>query len=696
MIKVTPFGLNPESLNGVLDEEITFEKYYGFSNASSDPGQFQSANLTGEAAENFLNVYRNRNISFGNNVEKITKDVDAIKKIFPYYNKVELPRINSDLVNKLQQQNFLDAFMSLICNYFGDRAVDVLGKPAANGIDYRKGPLHTFSGFSSDDGDGSGTNIFASTMQVLDVTSMSTQLSKYKNYLFDNSLVKFASNSVMIPEKQEDSILSDYNISALYDVIRDYSKNKILPYAGIKNGHKCYSEMLGFEIVKSSNANGQKTILQSFFIPCVGDSPLSYIDTQVFYGKDYTYEVYSISLVVGTEYHSELGRVNEANAQLGPEFSSTEKALSLQNVADDGTGFPSPSFVLPEQDQPMGGTDKPIIVRAPYYNNVSFGTQKTTKLMDKPPLPPEMTFYPYKDIDDKVLILLNVNYGERKLFPVQVFPEDIEQIAKYYESQADLEIDKVSLKRRVLYRTDDFLGTYKIYRTDRMPTSWTDFVNQPIAQISNQQSSGFESTLSPNIDYYYFARFEDIHGNFSNPTAIYKLRIVKEGGFPPYMLLKVYSFSEARKGLVREKTFKKYLKIRLADDARLYTSRDDISKTNISYRKTFFNTDINRLFQVGPLRKYKIRITSKQTGKKIDINLDFKKNISERYLSKQIETEKQSLGMDLIDKDNKKIESKSNFINTDDAASQYNEKAKVITSDDLQTDMTISFIDKQN
>ena len=129
--------------------------------------------------------------------------------------------------------------------------------------------------------------------------------------------------------------------------------------------------------------------------------------------------------------------------------------------------------------------------------------------------------------------------------------------------------------------------------------------------------------------------------------------------------------------------FKKYLKIRLADDTRLYTNRDDINKTNISYRKTFFNTDIDRLFQEGPLRKYKIRITSKQTGKKIDINLDFKKNISERYLSKQIDTEKQSLGMDLIDKDKDKIESKSNFINTDDAASQYNEKAKVITSDDL-------------
>ena len=212
--------------------------------------------------------------------------------------------------------------------------------------------------------------------------------------------------------------------------------------------------------------------------------------------------------------------------------------LEFNGILDPLLGPENVEIKLPPKDANVnlrGGKAKPIIVRAPYYNNISFGDQKTTKLMDKPPLPPEMTFYPYKDVDDKVLILLNINYGERKLFPVQVFPEDIDRIASYYESQTELEIDKGSSKKRILYRTDDFLGTYKIYRTDRMPIKWSDFVNQPIKEISNSQSSGFEDNISPNIDYYYFARFEDIHGNFSNPTAIFKLRMVKDGGFPPYI-----------------------------------------------------------------------------------------------------------------------------------------------------------------
>ena len=706
LVKISPFGGDPSTLNGILDEEFNFEKYYNFTNASIAP---QIADLsTSEGAENFVNVFRNRNIAFGNNVQKVTKDVDALKKVFPYYNKIELPSINSNFMHKLQQQNLLDSFMSLICNYFGDRTADRQGKPISPliipaGVDYRKGPLHTFSGFSADDGAGQ-TNLFASTMQILDIDTLSKNMSKYKNYLFDDTMIKFASNSVFIPEKQEDSVMADYNVSVLSDVIKDYCNLKKLLYNDINEGKKCYSEMLGFEIVKSAfNNRGEKQILQSFFVPCIDDNPMSYIDTQVFYDKEYIYEIYSISLIVGSRYYSELGRENNLvgdNNQ--PEFSLNEQAVTLKNIADDGTGFPDFKIKLPPKDVQFGGAtlSRPILVRAPYYNNISFGTQKKTRLLDKPPLPPEISFYPYKDIDNKVLIFLNINYGERKLFPIRVFPDDNEHILKYYQNQIELQIDKGSSRRRILYKTDDFHGTYKVYQCEgKTPTSWSDFNENPIAEITNSQNSGFENSILPNVDYYYFARFEDVHGNISNPTDIFKLRMVKEGGFPPYMSLKIYTFAENRGKLVRERTFKKYLKIRLADGVRKYVNTDDINKTNISYSKLVFANDPDLAPIAEQLKTYKIRITSKQTGKKIDINLDLKKNISERYLSKEIKTEKQSLALDLIDKEKNKAESKSNFVNMDDMASQYNEATKDFASTDdliLKTDTVISFVDKQN
>lgn len=715
LIKVTPYGKSTENLSPGVDTQMSLERYYQYTDASTPMSETttnpfgDNAVANPDAAKNLLNLYKNRNIVFGQNAQNIFKEVDSIKDIFPYYNKVELPSIKSDLANKLQKQGFLDAFMSFIGNYFGDRAVDIIGKAAPGGVDYRKGALHTFSGFLSH---GAEANLFASTMQVLDLTSVSSQLADYKNYLFDDTLIKFGSNSLTLPEKQEDCILSSYNISALIDVFMDYCKNKYVTYKDIDEGKKCYSEMLGFEVVKSkTDDKGNKQIVQSFFIPCVGDNPLSYIDTQVFYDTEYVYEVYSLSLVVGTEYSSELEKLNTATPQfnplappgfaqppepLSPEETTNETGIiqfSLQtklidyvnNYTDSSIPF-GDSMPLLQKDTTQLIIPKPIIVRAPFYNNTAFGFQKQTKLMDKPPLPPEITFYPYKDVDNKVLILLNVNYGERKMFPIQVFFADIGRIGQYYKSQEYLEIDKNSHKKRILYKTDDFLGTYKIYRTNKTPAKWSDFDPSPHAEISNSQNSGFQSDVLPNVDYYYFARFEDVHGNFSNPTEIFKIRIVKEGGFPPYMIVKTYDFSETRESFVREKSFKKYLKIRLADGVRKYINLNNINKAAIGYSKAMdkINPDFKKLRSVNTaqLKKYKIRITSKQTGKKMDINLDFKRNISDQFLTKEIQTEKQSLAKELINKNTSKIENKTTFINMTETVAKHDEKSKDFKSAD--------------
>ena len=48
-------------------------------------------------------------------------------------------------------------------------------------------------------------------------------------------------------------------------------------------------------------------------------------------------------------------------------------------------------------------------------------------------------------------------------------------------------------------------------------------------EIDNAQASGYQDDILPNVDYYYFARFEDIHENISNPTNIFYIRMVKGG-----------------------------------------------------------------------------------------------------------------------------------------------------------------------
>lgn len=123
-------------------------------------------------------------------------------------------------------------------------------------------------------------------------------------------------------------------------------------------------------------------------------------------------------------------------------------------------------------------------------------------------------------------------------------------VESYRTSQASLNLPF----GEVLFKTDDFNGTYIVYRTNRKPVDWRPF--EQIKTIDNQQLSAFEDKIAPNVDYYYYARFVDVHGNSSNPTNVFYLRIVKEGGFPPYMVLKTYDFSEGYGQPVYEKSLK--------------------------------------------------------------------------------------------------------------------------------------------
>ena len=101
------------------------------------------------------------------------------------------------------------------------------------------------------------------------------------------------------------------------------------------------------------------------------------------------------------------------------------------------------------------------------------------------------------------------------------------------------------------------------------------------------------------------------------------------------LLVKPYNFLESIEPPKYEKSFKKYLKIELSSGVREYYNLDNLNECNFGYTKLNSSED---------LKKYKIRITSKKTGKKIDINLDFNKIMNNTYLNQDLDVKKQSLG----------------------------------------------------
>jgi hypothetical protein len=402
------------------------------------------------------------------------------------------------------------------------------------------------------------------------------------------------------------------------------------------------------------NSKGKKEHIQSIFLPSLHSSEdISYLDTQVFYGQEYIYEIFTHSLVVGAVYKITREAIAEEPGQDAANFNVEFNAKSevTTNIA--------PIQLPAVTDIPMA--TKAVIVRAPYYNNDSIlgevdevpEEKETTTVLDMPPMPPDVSFYPYKDKSNKILVLLNVNYGERAMTPVKIFAEDEEKIAAARDTQK-------KPSGPIIYKTDDAKGAYRIYRTQRKPANWDDFSDAQSHTVDSTTNTGYNDFIEMNTDYYYFARFTDVHGNISNPTAIFFIRIVKEGGFPPYLVTHTYDFSESQK-IQTDRSFKKYIKIGLADGTReLINAAGGIQQVDLGYKKPG---------AADQLKKYKIRLTSKKTGKKIDINVDFAKTINTNYLDKvkeeaEILSDPNSLGSANYAEDIKKTEGALN--NPDD------------------------------
>ena len=535
---------------------------------------------------------------------------NAIAHFFPMYNKITIPSKGSGFMQIMKENNLIDDFVTLLGSYF-----------SSYGGEWYQSAIHNFVIANESEKEEVSTRVSNSALQIMDLGNLyrsGTSAGKYKKYFDNESFVKFGFNkNDFYPDPAT-------IISNLYDVkgvIFEYLNNKKLSIKEIYEGDKCHTEPLMYEIAKFKFINGVKTHLQSIFMPCILiDEDISYIDTQVFYEEEYIYEIFTHSLIVGSKYYIE--RVPPPDDQ---------KALESETLV------PLDKQILQINPEIKEINDiAPIIVRAPYYNNTSLTNNvKITKISDSPPLPPDIVFNPYKDDDEKILVSLNIEYGERNLLPIAVFKDDIEKINQYKEEQQSPQLKQIGY---VTYKTDDVRGTFQIYRTTKKPSGWADFQDANLKELNVMSSSGYNDFILPNTDYYYFARLIDVHNNISNPTAVFYVRIIKEGGFPPYLVTHVYDFSQAKEAPKYDKSFKKYLKLKLADGTRELINQDNIWATGLGYKKASSKST--------QLKKYKIRITSKKTGKKIDLNLDFTKSFNTVYLDKQSEISKQLENLD--------------------------------------------------
>lgn len=319
----------------------------------------------------------------------------------------------------------------------------------------------------------------------------------------------------------------------------------------------------------------------------------------------------------------------EEGSQSGSKMNDILKGIgSFIDMSDDyvlRTDYAKRLFTAPEArravntdenfkaDIYLQSTPSVKIAEVPFFSSVG-------KIIDDPPIFPNVDMIPYRGVKDKILINLSPTVGEYKLQPV-VFNNSEQLIVNDIRKTKDLFSDEP-----ITFTTDDYVSRYEIYRMETPPEKIEDFSqnlrNVLTVSASNRgvSSASFVDDIEPNKEYYYTFRTIDIHGKVSNPSAVYRLIMVENSG-AVYPLLEVYEIKQ-EKPKEASKSLKKLLNIK----PRL--SQTIINQALSSLGKGASVKDVTNIV-LGVEEKslfgkrFKIRLTSKHTGKQIDLNVRF-------------------------------------------------------------------------
>jgi hypothetical protein len=258
------------------------------------------------------------------------------------------------------------------------------------------------------------------------------------------------------------------------------------------------------------------------------------------------------------------------------------------------------------------------LIEVPYW------TSPTKLVHDLPPVPPDFNFFPTYGVNNKVKILMNQNSNHFEAPPIIIEATDqikFDAIATTQERTDGL----------IEFGTDDSRLTFEVFRTTRKPSSYVDFSDSKRYAMEGRTKTGYRATnvalvddIEPNQAYYYCFRVLDKGGYPSNPTPVTKVELIDENG-------RMYFMSEAFPMVAPplgkpQKSFRKYLEIGAAMDHKLVTPTDPAATTaGLLDELPDCNVgDPASGFWNSTAEKFKVRITSKDTGRKIDLNLRFK------------------------------------------------------------------------
>ena len=435
-----------------------------------------------------------------------------------------------------------------------------------------------------------------STLNTLDFFFFKKSGERYKEQtkVFDFKEWHKENVNSFLSSSTEPNLTDSINLSVLTQKVNQLTKKNLRTIKEVFEGKPAYSELLIYKIEKYFN-NPKGVPIQTFYIYPDNNKIIEFFDTQIKHNRKYAYKVTAIILVVGNEYNYK-------------DFYS-ESGNPLQEQFDIGNG----EYVVQYSNR-----SSIKLLELPYFI-------VTGRILEQPTSSPEAAFQTFKLLDNKIKIKLNkVNLSEG-LKPISVENEDSLYFKDLLESQDNLE------QEEYFPNFDLEPKKIQIYKTTSKPNFYFDFSGKLYNTIEKDVKSelSFNDTLVPNVKYYYMFRYLNNHDYPSNPSKAYEVELKSEDKIN-YLEVKEISLTKGINS-VSEKTFKNLLQVTPSIKQTILS--DSLEQVQEYYDSNNLDRITLGIAQKAVWdKKFKLRITSKKTGKKIDINFDFKmlrKNDSE-------------------------------------------------------------------
>jgi len=418
-------------------------------------------------------------------------------------------------------------------------------------------------------------------------------------YLLPESEIEHGQNS--------NRFVDQVNTVRFLSEMRRFILNNSRKYEDVINSIPCKTFVLGYKIEKYiDNDLGQP--IQTYYT-----NGERFVDTQMKYGRRYIYKTKVLVGVLGSSYiYSNLFYSKNEIEMIGSDgaLASSYPANYSSIVSEKFRGYVdvevSPSFQIVEldiDDDEVAFVDSPVL--PPHVEFSTPGNKPNIGLHFSP------TFARVESVTSR-----SNSEIMRSLRPLQISDEKIVNLLRISKDDSA--------------RPDYFTGIYEVFRMTRPPQIEKDFADHFLASIDDKTSLWYPKQgltradldnmngyipdkVRPNKKYYYAFRAITYHGTPSNLTLPYEIELVEDAeGFK--VSVKEYRYP-TNNNYTYKRGYKRLVRIVPNLERLLFSEEED---------RSTWRLDDDNMLALGETAKFKIRVTSKHTGKKIDINLNIK------------------------------------------------------------------------